>query len=153
MSKARDLARLNGPAFNAFLNTSQSVTTSTMTKIQMNAEAFDTANNFDVAAYKFTPNVPGYYQVSFQAIFGGSNLTNVQAFIFKNGSNISTPYVYAPSISSLTNYSMTQSKLIYMNGTTDYLEFYVYVSGGSPAIVGDGSNSYTYATGFLARAA
>ena len=143
----------NMPAFSAYLNTTQSLTTSTTTKVQMNATVFDTASCFNTSTYRFTPTVAGYYQINYQAVMGGSNLTNMQAFIYKNGVAATSPYFYAPSVSSITNYTLTQSKLIVMNGTTDYLEFYVYISATSPSLVGDGSNIYTFANGFLARSA
>jgi hypothetical protein len=143
----------NGPAFSAYLNTTQSITANTMTKVQMNAVAFDTASCFNTSTYRFTPNVAGYYQINYVAVMGGSNLTNMQAFIYKNGIAATSPYFYAPSVSGINNYSLTQSKLIYMNGSTDYIDFYTYIGATSPSLVGDGTNIYTLATGFLARSA
>ena len=54
---------LNGPTFSVYRNTTeQSVTSNVATKIQFNAEEFDTANCFDSTTnYRFTPNVAGYY--------------------------------------------------------------------------------------------
>jgi len=37
----------NGPAFSAYLSADQTITSSTFTKVQLNAELFDTNSNFD----------------------------------------------------------------------------------------------------------
>jgi hypothetical protein len=54
----------SGPAFRAFRNTSvQNVTGDTFTKVELNAETFDTDSCFDSTTnYRFTPNKAGYYK-------------------------------------------------------------------------------------------
>jgi microcystin-dependent protein len=76
---------VNGPAFSAYLNTSQSITTSTFTKVQINTEEFDTNSNYDNATnYRFTPTVAGYYQVNGR-FSSEVNSTLLVATIYKNG--------------------------------------------------------------------
>ena len=58
-----------GPTFSAYLNANQNIATSTFTKIALNAELFDTDNNFDTSTYRFTPTVAGYYQINGLAFF------------------------------------------------------------------------------------
>ena len=57
----------NGPAFSANRATSnQTVTSAALTKVQLNAETFDTDNAFDSTTnYRFQPTVAGYYPVSY----------------------------------------------------------------------------------------
>jgi hypothetical protein len=141
-----------GPAFSAYLASSQSVTTSVATKVTLNTEDFDTASCFDSTTnYRFTPNVAGYYQIT--ATLGGNasgTVTTTNIYIYKNGSNVGN--VLITNTNAFNNLYVSISKLIYMNGSTDYIELYGAVaSTNSPRF--DGSSVATYMTGFLARTA
>jgi hypothetical protein len=111
-----------GPAFSAY-GGAQILTTAVATKIANNTEVFDTNNNFDsITNYRFTPTVPGYYQVtaavrdSTGATVGALNIS-----IYKNGS----AYSSAQFVNSNQGISAIVTSLIYMNGSTDYVEQYV----------------------------
>ena len=141
-----------GPAFRAYLSANQTVTAITNTKVQLNTEIFDTANCFDSTTnYRFTPNVAGYYQ--FNVTVGASGTTSLAynyIQIWKNGSSDSIA-IYGP-YNNVSNYGVL-STLIYLNGTTDYVELYAQLNGtGTLTFVG-GSPIGTYMSGFLARAA
>jgi hypothetical protein len=129
------------PAFYAYTSGStQSITTATQTKVQFKSELFDTNNNFDSTTnYRFTPTVAGYYQINttgYVATTSGT-LTRVVWQMWKNGSEIARPY----DISDATNTSATHSgsSLIYFNGSTDYLEIYVYATGTNIVVAVDGT--------------
>ena len=136
----------NGPAFSAYMSANQSLSATTFTKMQINTEEFDTANCFDTSLYRFTPNVAGYYQIN-------GNLETVGAVgslvsIYKNGSlakrgaNITVgAYTYGSHVASL----------IYLNGSTDYVELYAYAAGSATVKGNDSTLSYFQAT--LVRAA
>jgi len=132
-----------GPAFSAYSNSSQSLSAATITKGLFGTEEFDTNNNF--ASSRFTPTVAGYYQFSagFQAATVASDLG---VFLYKNGSaikNIST------SVNASVNWTYG-SALIYCNGSTDYVEAYLYSALANTA---NPTQQSTYFQGFLARAA
>lgn len=148
MTKAANLAALaQGPAFSAYLGTNQSVSNSTYTKVQAGTEEFDTNANYDTSLYRFTPTVAGYYQVNAVVDPSGSAATSYQAIsIYKNGSSVK-----AGDSGRDDRMRVCISTLIYMNGTTDYIELYGYITGTSTAF-GSGS-SVTYFQAFLARAA
>jgi hypothetical protein len=124
---------IQGPAFYATKNGAQSVSSNTQTKITVPNEQFDTASCYDTSTSRFTPNVAGYYQINY-AVYGGGTV-NTQAVIsalYKNGAiygTISTSgtYVYAPS--AYSDGSSAGSALVYMNGSTDYLELYGLLIG------------------------
>lgn len=124
-----------GPSVSAYRATSnQTFTTGTTVKVQLNAEDFDIGGCFDSTTnYRWTPNVAGYYQVSFAVAVGASSgMANVQTHLFKNGATIGMGS-YVPSVS--TNDTVTVgSKLVYMNGTTDYLETWIYANGTGPYV-------------------
>jgi len=145
----------NMPAFSAYAGSSQSLTNLTLTKIQFNTEEFDTNSNYDNATnYRFTPTVAGYYQISMTAGVAttGSSVANTQltGCIYKNGS------IFKFGGQTLLNntYDMlcTVSTLIYLNGSTDYVEGYLrQISGGSLGTAA--GQSTCYFTGVLVRAA
>ena len=120
----------NGPAFMAALSGNQTIPFNTYTKLTLNSETFDTNNCYDPTTnYRFTPNVAGYYQVSLQILTGGTATRDYLAYslIYKNGSASSTlTGAFALTFGSGADNSVNSSGLIYMNGTTDYLEAYMY---------------------------
>lgn len=143
----------NGPAFRAYLSSNQSISNSTNTKVQLNTKSFDTANCFDnTTNYRFTPNVAGYYQFSAVLALSGTNSANVQALIYKNGATASNSVFYAPGLTGVTQINAVLSDLIYMNGSTDYVELYGYLSASSGNIFG-GNSAQAYLAGYLARTA
>ena len=113
----------NGPAFSAYLATNQTVTANTFTKVTINTKSFDTNNNFDASTnYRFTPTVAGYYQVNASLAIGTTN--NGILSIYKNGSATLYQLIVTNTLSSIQNVST----LIYLNGSTDYIELYGYTS-------------------------
>lgn len=139
-----------GPAFSAFRTTNQTITNSVGTKVQLTGEAFDTANCFDSTTnYRFTPNVAGYYNFNFSVSTNSStNQTNaILSSVWKNGGQLVVgSYTY--SSSAYVDGRSSGSVLTYMNGSTDYLELYIFVIGSGTLNV-NGANL----DGFLARPA
>jgi hypothetical protein len=127
-------ASSSGPAFRAYrATTDQSISRQTNTKVQFNGETFDTASCFDSTTnYRFTPNVAGYYQYNWRVNIGGltgTQLTELQLNGTRTGrgsmSGQDGVYNYGVSVGS---------DILYMNGTTDYVEVYVYVEQASGTV-------------------
>ena len=136
-----------GPAFSAYANASQSISSVTYTKITFNAEEFDTASCFDSTTnYRFTPTVSGYYQVNL--VVGSSGNASHWALIYKNGS----VFKYGAPNSAAINIGFGASvfALVYMNGTTDYIEGYTYIAAAATIVNGTGT---TYFQASMVRAA
>ena len=136
-----------GPAFRAYANAVTSVPNVVNTKINLGAEDFDTANCF--ASSRFTPNVAGYYWIS--AGIRCEALLVAQSILYKNGA----PHSYGANYNAAT-YMSVVSDLIYLNGTTDYVELFVYQGAGTTQNVGtqlSPISAFTWMSGFLARAA
>jgi hypothetical protein len=142
----------NGPAFSAYLNTTQSLTSDVNTIIQCDTEEFDTASCYNTSTYRFTPNVAGYYQVNGQISCRlATNVTRFSLNIQKNGS----VFKYGGDIyvtSGVTGFKQPVSALVYMNGTTDYLQLAASVTASSASLSGDSFLS-NYFQAFLVRAA
>ena len=141
---------VNGPAFSAYMLASQSIPNNVYTKMQMNTELFDTNSNYDTTNYRFTPTVAGYYQVTGSWLTNGTVTTGqVVSSIYKNG-------VVAKSSATTalgTGMALTAVGLIYMNGTTDYLEFFGRQGSGSAYSTIAASPDIYYFEAFLARSA
>lgn len=118
-----------GPAFSAYASASQTVTATISTKVAINTENFDTNSNFDTTNYRFTPTVEGYYQVNgIVAAQGATTITTVLALLYKNGSAYRR-HGLSSSFTTGTPNQMSFSEVVYMNGSTDYLELYGQVNG------------------------
>lgn len=116
----------NIPAFSAYQSTGQTLSSSTFTKLQFQTEEFDTANCFDSTTnYRFTPNVAGYYQVNARAGMATTNCSNIME-IWKNGAR----YKRGNSVYTSAGDGTSVNILVYLNGTTDYIEAYYWLSTG-----------------------
>ena len=109
-----------GPAFSAYMSSNAAFTSATTTKVTLDTEVFDTANCF--ASSQFTPNVSGYYLINGKIRVTGTNCVG-HATIYKNGTqHIIGNYVEA---SGPVFFSVV-STVLYLNGSTDYVELYGY---------------------------
>lgn len=133
------------PSFSVYSTAGQSVSASTPTKIQFNNELFDTNNNFDSSSnYRFTPTIAGSYLLSCAIRFGGSGVGSgkqIVASIYKNGSELHSTTTAEPSGSFGVSCAVTA--VVTMNGSTDYVEFYVNQGGtGSFNLNTSGANVF-----------
>ena len=138
------------PAFSAYLSAGQNPTNGTYTKVQINTEVFDTDSCYDNATnYRFTPTVAGYYQVNFSARLSSTSAPSTYVWaIYKNGAN----FVELNSANNIPTYdARTVSSIISMNGSSDYIEFYAYISGGGTISILGGSTT-TSANAVLIKA-
>jgi hypothetical protein len=138
----------SGPAFRAYLDgSSQNFNQNTFTKIQFNAETFDTDNCFDSTTnYRFTPNKAGYYQITIGADINQTESNKVSATrITKNG----TGYAYTTGAIGIQSLG-SGTDLVYLNGTTDYVEGFAYSESGTSRYLLNGSAS-TYFSGVWIR--
>jgi len=133
----------NMPAFSAYQSSAQTLSSSTYTKIQYQTELWDTANAFDSTTnYRFTPQVAGYYQIN-SAMAVAAAVTQIQLSIYKNGT------IYKQGANLPGAAQVLTSGLVYLNGTTDYVEIYAWIAAGQ-AIAG-GSPFYVWVDGCLVR--
>ena len=137
------------PAFSAYKSAAQTITNASETTITFNTESFDTNNNFNTSSNAFTPTVAGYYYITLSVGWGSTSVSNVDIYIYKNSSIISTGRLQTTS----SNYPIfLTSVLVYCNGSTDYISASVFQESGSSKDITAASNR-TYFQGFLARSA
>lgn len=135
---------VNGPAFSAWQSSNQTLSNTTFTKITFTTEVFDTNNNF--ASSTFTPTVAGYYQINGRV---GANVSNTGMIvsIYKNGTENSRGNESQPSTALA---GVTVSSLVYLNGSTDYVEIYGYFVTGQTT---DARQVCTYFNASMVRSA
>ena len=141
---------LDGPAFSATLTNNQTLTTAVLAKVQFSNETFDTNNNYDTSLFRFTPTVAGYYLTICQVrdstgVTGGQ----VVAYIYKNGA----VYSQTNSTNTAQGLSSINTALIFMNGTTDYLEGYAQQNSGGNMVLASANTTMNYFSSVLVRAA
>lgn len=138
----------NGPAFSAYATVNQSFSSNTFTKVTFPSEEFDTNSCYDTALYRFTPTVAGYYEVAV-SLSMSSLVTLLNAVVFKNGTAVKG----ASTVSSPNSVGLTTqaNALVYLNGSTDYIEAYIYATGTSPIL--SAGSVYSFFQAFLARSA
>ena len=152
----------NMPAFSAYSPNGafQSVSSVTNTNTVFANKTFDTAgcfnnsgstvtlNGISTPAYAFAPNVAGYYQIS--AYVNNTTNTNfiyTNMLLYKNGSAYNgTGYgQIGYGLSSSNSYGGASGAiLVYMNGTSDYLQIYTYSNSATSIYA-------SYFTGALIR--
>jgi len=126
---------INGPAFRAFASVGTSVPSATQTKIAFDTLAFDTDACFDhTTNFRFQPTVAGYYQIT-GGCFIAAMSTHIYVSIHKNGSESRRG-----SDASATSGAMSDTTgLFLMNGTTDYVEMWMYQDSGSTQTTSTGA--------------
>ena len=116
------------PAFEAYRSSIQSISTGTSTKIQYQDEVFDTDSAYDNSTnYRFTPQTAGKYFI-FASVQSGetSDFDDFQIQIHKNGSTYAQTRIrhhYGDNINCQV--------IVDMNGSSDYVEGFVYQASGS----------------------
>jgi len=132
----------NLPAFSAHIGSGNpGLSANTWTKIAANTELFDTNNNYDVSNYRFTPTVAGYYKATVHVKLyrgGGQQQFIKAAAIYKNGSSYKETSLDGDFGYSNNNHHIISTAIVYLNGSSDYIEAYAYmaiagniISGGS----------------------
>lgn len=127
------------PAFSAYNGSAQSFSASTYTKITFPTEEFDTNSNF--ASSRFTPTVAGYYQISTGVRFSAGSANGWYFLLYKNGASYQTIGLIE-GVDAFRYPFGNASTLVYMNGSTDYLEIYCAFDASSPTTVGGSANTY-----------
>jgi hypothetical protein len=133
-----------GPAFRATSSASITyITRNVNTKVLYNVVAFDTDSCYNnTTNYRFTPTKAGYYLTTASCFFDfGSSPVHASGIahftkVYKNGSAYAFESHFLNGTDNSRWVTGTQSctTLVYMNGSTDYLEVFVNSSEYTPTI-------------------
>ena len=135
-----------GPSFSAYQSVAQAIAGAfTPTKVQLQTEQWDTDAAFDSGVnYRFNPKVAGYYYVSAHVMVDASSFITVS--LYKNSNLFKVLFNSYPTAWS----DGGASALVYLNGTTDYIELYLTTGVALNTIA---SEYYTWFQASLARRA
>lgn len=112
-----------------YLNTTQAITTSTVTKVQLDTEDYDIQNEFDSTTnYRFTAGKAGKYMICGNVGFDSLADGNSGAlYIYKNGSVVSQ-VTYRQGVTGNVRYPIMKTISL---AASDYVELHVYHNYGS----------------------
>lgn len=131
--------------FQATQSSAQSLTGSTYTKLTFNTEQFDPNGDYDPTTnYRYTPSQAGYY--CFILNMGVGSMADQKRIILsiaKNGTRIIQSAAMQSSTASVL-YWIPCTGIVYMNGTTDYVE----AQGYQEDTVSRSTNASTEITNF-----
>lgn len=140
----------NGPCFSAYGNALQTAASGVPLKIAYNIETIDTNTFYDNTNYRFLPAIAGYYYMNAVVTFSAAPDTSYgSALLYKNGVGIVQGS--KSNNNATVGVTCTVSGLVYLNGSTDYVEVFGLQNQG--AITIGASQVFHVFQGFLARAA
>lgn len=148
------------PAFFAISDGNKNQTNNTWTVAGLDLIIFDTNSWYNTSTYRYTPQIAGYYQFNTTLYFrSASGQTQIACAIAKNGtSSIGLNGDLAYSAFTIAG-STSTGGLLYMNGSTDYVQSIGYVYGTSPYLSSPsagasqtiGTTYESFLSGFLVR--
>jgi hypothetical protein len=135
----------NTPAFQAYRSGNQTISNSAYTKMNYNAEIFDTDGCYDNSTnYRFTPTTAGKYFLYAQVQSQDTTDINDNFIsIRKNGTDIAfnnTPHLHY--------HTKAVSGIATANGSSDYFEVFVFNNTGGASFTMYGTDEASYFGGF-----
>ena len=134
------------PAFSAYPTSQQTgLSQATMTKVVLGTKEYDTAtcfnntgstatlNGISVPSYSFAPNVAGYYMIT-GTVWGtlSGQITKAFARISRNDTTNYDGNFHFPS-SVTSEFGVNVQTILYMNGTSDYVNLSIYAETNNSA--------------------
>jgi hypothetical protein len=142
---------VNGPAFRAYVDVGQTITSGSQQKVTFGTENFDTDNCF--ASSTFTPNIEGYYQFNAVVrISGTAGTGEIMLVLYKNGSEYARGTNESGTEQGASFYSMSISDIAYANGTTDNFDIRIQQTSGGDRTTTAGS-AISHFSGCMIRGA
>ena len=124
------------------LATDQTITSGSDTLVNFTSIS-DPNSWWNATTKKITPNVAGWYYVSYQVNWDAASITNGQCNIQmrKNGTTFSIGMM---QLLSGNAYSMSCSGMVNVNGSSDYLDFTVFTGNTTSQVLnGEAAQQYT----------
>ena len=138
----------SGPAFRAYRAAALTgVTEDANLLMPFDAVTFDRTGAFSVGTSRFTPQVAGLYQVNWRLMFNspGGNILNAVAVLRMNGETLASgSQAVFTAGAGATFWGSVGSDIVSFNGSTDYLEVWLYcdVTAGTVTIQSGSPSSY-----------
>ena len=154
LTSASSIVQNTGAVFKAYTSANQSIPHNTLTKVLCGVTLYNEGNFWDTATSKFTPNTSGYYQINASGRLSSNTNQYLQIFVRKNGNPLLSQMLVIVGNGS-GEIQVSICDVVYLNGTTDYLELYAYqydyTSTGARNLFSGASD--TFISGHLIRTA
>ena len=138
-----DIAKLTNNQFArvSLITTNQTgMSNATFTVVNFNSVNIDPASIWDNTNKRFKPTVAGHYRAGFGLSMSVASSTQIVGSIFKNGAEAARGGNFVFNTTTLT---VVGGDLIYMNGSTDFIDVRGYIDGGaSKAFIAGTSVTY-----------
>jgi hypothetical protein len=110
-------------------STTQSLSSGVFEKVVFSVVDQNTDAGWSAVNNRFQPTAPGYYRVNTALCFNSTSLTMARSIVafYKNGSEVARVTDYARA--GIGFLKTGGEKLIFLNGTSDYVEVYAYAEG------------------------
>lgn len=142
----------NNPIFSVVRSGTFSIASNIDTRVPYNSVDFDTNSGWNNSSYQYKPTVAGYYQFSWCVTINSLTAGGTQEFfasLFKNGITYAWGNDLMPSTVHYS--STTGSCILYLNGSTDYVEIFVYQNSGAAVLMNPTNNFPMRFTGYMLR--
>lgn len=108
----------------------QSIPDVTNTKVEYNTVVEDTHSYWDATNYRHVPQIAGkYLYISCTQLYQVADAAIIYVMLFKNG--VFYSFVGRFRAGGISSLAVQGSKVVAMNGSTDYMEVWVYHAHGS----------------------
>jgi len=118
-----------------YLTGNQSIPNNTDTIINFERQ-YDLNSWLDIGTRRFKPTIAGYYSVSIGAWLENpaspTNQVNIQIRKSTGGGPTSTVMILQQPLNNGTGISLAGTRIFYMDGSTDYLDFTIFQGSGAP---------------------
>ena len=137
------------PIFSAYAPTNGTISQNTYTVVLFGTEQYDTDSAYNTSNGRFQPSIAGYYWIGVSLEHNAT--TRQICRIIKHSSLNEDYFVWDTALAQSSGVDLTGSTLMYLNGSTDYVDVQVYGSGGDYTISTDLGRSMFQ--GYLVRKA
>jgi hypothetical protein len=103
-------------------------------------DQYDPQGWWDDTIYQFTPTIAGYYTVSLGVWFENPNDNTVQLNVQMRVNGNQEMIIQQPS-TNISGVSLFGTKIVYLNGTTDYIDFTAYQGTANPVKIQQGGGN------------
>jgi hypothetical protein len=112
---------------------------------------YDPQGWYDSTTKQFKPNIAGYYNISLNGWWAQAGITNGQSNIQARKNGTDTFLIAQAQLQVGSGYNVGGSKTIFLNGSTDYVDFSAYTSNTTSQTlqIGTASGSGTWFAAFL----
>ena len=131
LTSASDVVQKGVPIFSVSKSGNQTLSSGISAQITFNTVGIDSHSYYSTSTNRFTPMTSGWYQVNVGLQGGTGAIQGIIGELRKNGTVVAQQSTYLQSLSYGDDLSLTINKLVYFNGSTDYIEVYAAVTDAS----------------------